>query len=308
MTLLLTALTPRHIVQVSDRRVVWQKNDQIVKTEDSYVKAVLTSSFACSYTGLANLGSGDTADWIATVLSDHTTDPDRGITSLMQAATQQLSRRTGDNQKLGIVCAGWIVKSETKRFMPRATVISNFGASSINHEFQAQTISVHAGRLSCVFPQGQIVHQEELDVINRTVEKLCESGRDSARAIAQALTETVRMVARSPSRSPYVSEDVLVSSLPRPDLLKGLLVVGKLVEDYWSVTCIPRGKTRIEQHGGPIIVGHKAAIQALPPEDRPPGEGLFVGARIVRKPEFSGALSCVILTNPPLGHAWGWPG
>jgi hypothetical protein len=135
-------------------------------------------------------------------------------------------------------------------------------------------------------------------------------GRDTARAIAQSLTETIRTVAKSADRRTYVSDDVLVTSLPRPDLVSAQLVVGTLVEDYWSVTNISAGDSRRERPGGPIIVGHKAAIQALQPEDGPPAEegAIAVGARFVRVPEHDGAIVACIITDPPLGEAWGWPG
>ena len=61
--------------------------------------------------------------------------------------------------------------------------------------------------------------------VNRDVENLCKSDRDTARAIAQVLTETIRHIARSPDRKALVSEDVLITSLPRPDLLRSHVVV-----------------------------------------------------------------------------------
>jgi hypothetical protein len=138
--------------------------------------------------------------------------------------------------------------------------------------------------------------------------ELSKSGRDTARSIAQVLTETIREVARSADRRDLVSEEVLITSLPRFDLLRDRLIVGVLVEDFWSVTCIAAGESRREQHGGPIIVGRKAAIQALPPSDAPSGAGLFVGGRIIRKPEQNGSIMMLLITDPPLGQAWGWPG
>jgi len=176
--------------------------------------------------------------------------------------------------------------------------------------FAVQQITAATGRLSAVHPAGQLLHRDELASINRTVEGLCVSGRATPRALAQVLTELVRSVSRGrDARAQRVSEDTLVISMPRPDLVRGNFVVGRLVDDYPSVTHIPKGESRMERHGGPIIVGRNAAVQALPSEDRPPDtDGEFVGLRIIRKPGAGSGLTALILTNPPLGAAWGWPG
>lgn len=309
MTLLLTALTPERIIQVSDRRIVLRYPSGREEPRERHVKAIITQRFACSYTGIANLGNGDTADWIATELSDHVNDQDGGIASLGEAARRALAARNAANQRLDIVCAGWIQERGSNFIKPRATIITNYSPDvGVSPEFSIVTINVKERRSSCVFPAGQPLHQQELKWVNRQAERLCQDGIATARAIAQILTECIRSVARSHDRGTYVSEDVLISSLPRPDLLSGHLVVGKLVEDYWSVTCINAGESRAERHGGPIIVGDRAAIQALPPEGQPPGAGSFCGARLVRAPQCTGSIAVILLTNPPLGQAWGWPG
>jgi len=171
------------------------------------------------------------------------------------------------DQVLEIVFAGWLPR-EGHEVIPIAMVVSNLPG-----RFAVTPISIRANRPSAVIPIGQRITQEELAGVNRAVKRLCDSDRDTARSIAQVLTELVRTVARSPTRRTYVSDDVLVTSLPREDLLSGGLVVGKLVEDWWPVTNIIGGSSRLERHGGPILVAKGAVIQALPPEDGPPGPG-----------------------------------
>ncbi|HKC98997.1 MAG TPA: hypothetical protein VKG20_13245 [Methylomirabilota bacterium] len=306
MTQILTALTPRHIVQVSDRRVVWtdKSSGEVTRQRDGYVKAVITPSFACSYTGIADLGGRDTAEWLAVTLSDHVNDLDGGVRALATTAEQATDPPYFQNRPLAIVCAGWTQRGSA--VVPLLTVINKPPSGQRTTLAQGKIAN---GRMSCVVPAGQYLHKDELARVNRDVENLCKSDRDTARAIAQVLTKAIRHVARSPDRKAVVSEDVLITSLPRRDLLRSQLVVGALVEDFWSVTCIPAGESRKEHHGGPIIVGNKAAIQALPPGEGPPGGGIFTGSKIIRLPEREGAgLSLFILTDPPLGQAWGWPG
>lgn len=303
MTQLLTALTPRHIVQVSDRRVVWiDKHGKVTRQQNSYIKAVITRSFACSYTGIADLGAGDTAEWVAVTLSDHVNEMDGGIRALATTVEQAVDTPYFRDRGLAIVCTGWTQTGSA--VVPLLTVINKQSGQPI-------TLSqgrIANARMSCVVPAGQYLHRDELARVNRDVENLCKSDRATARAIAQVLTETIRHIARSPDRKALVSEDVLITSLPRPDLLRSHVVVGALVEDFWSVTCIPAGESRREQHGGPIIVGHKAAIQALPPQADQPGGGIFTGGKFIRVPEDEGTGVRMYILDPPLGQAWGWPG
>ena len=301
MTLILTALTPSHVIQVSDRRVVWLEQNTVTRKQDGYIKAVITPRFACSYTGIADLG-GDTAHWLAIALSDHVADPDGGVRALTTMAQQAVDTPRFRDRDLAIVCAGWV-----QRGAAYAAKLTLLNKTPQRPTFEITSIDITSGRQSCVFPIGQPLYADELASVSRQTEQLCKSGRDTARAIAQVLTETIRHVARSADRRELVSEEVLITSLPRIDRTRGRLVVGELVEDFWSVTCIPAGESRREQHGGPIIVGDKAAIQALPPEDAPPGDGVFVGGKIIRKPQDRRSLVVCILTNP-LRQAWGWPG
>lgn len=166
MTLILTALTPQHIVQVSDRRFVWtDSSGQIVKHEDGNIKAVITPGFACSYTGLAKLGTGDTAEWIAIELSDHILDPDGGISALLTAAQQEVKRQTTPQRPLAIVCAGW-GRSQPGSIESRIMVITNFAEDirGTPHDFVIQMISLRKERQSLVYSKGQPLHSSELNL------------------------------------------------------------------------------------------------------------------------------------------------
>lgn len=308
MTLLLTALTPNHVVQVSDRRLTWPDGS----FKDGFVKAVVTPRFACTYTGLA----GDTAKWIARRLASHFGEEDGGFDALARDLALACRSMGFVGRPLAVVSCGWIVRDSAP--FPVVRVISNFDPHAavidVQRAFGFVNFETQPDRLSSVIPLGQSVYPNELSRVVRNVEGLCRSGRDSARAIAQVLTEAVRGVARSSAlphdrREPTVSEDVLVVSLPRPDRLSGPMVVGKLVDDWWSVTSIPAGESRAERHGGPIVVGDHAAIRPLEAHERPPGaDGEFNGLELVVRPRDGGGVSAAFLTDPPLGAAWGWPG
>jgi hypothetical protein len=101
MTLVLSALTPRQLVQVSDRRVVFRYPSGKETLRDGHVKAVITQGFACSYSGVADLG-GDTADWLAVLLSDHAEAPDGGISMIGPAAEKELAKRGLSDEPLWV--------------------------------------------------------------------------------------------------------------------------------------------------------------------------------------------------------------
>jgi hypothetical protein len=314
MTLLLTATTPDHIVQVSDRRLSWPNG----RLKDGFVKGIVTQAFACSYTGVAELG-GDTAKWIARILATHAHDPDGGLDALRASATSALNKRRYAGMPLAIVVVGWVIAGPT--ILPRIRVISNFDVlkplgGAVEQTFKL--VHLHPSRptrLSGVFSAGQLMSPHEMATLDRALERLCVSGRASARAVAQLLTEWIRGISRASQRAydtrqPTVSEDVLIVSLPRPDRCRGGLLVGRLVDDWWSVTSVPAGESRQERPGGPIIVGPGAAMRALEPHEGPPGPSdLSGGAEVIMKGDGpGGGFTLYLLTNPPLGAAWGWPG
>jgi hypothetical protein len=310
MTLILTALTPRYIVQVSDRRVVGGGQQW-----DGHIKAVVTNRIACAYTGVADLDAGtgtpkfdnDTAYWVAMALSDLANEQDRPITELALATEQAMKSARYDGRWVSLVCAGWTPTEADPE--PVAIVITAWG-------FDASTGSTRPAEIvwiknrkppSVVLPVPRWLTDKEVADLNDEVRDRCNSGGYTARALAQVLTRWVREISQSSTeRQEAISEDVIVTSLPRPDLLAGNAVLGELAEDYYSVIHIPAGPDFIERHGGPLIVGEQAVLRALPPEESPPGDEPFVGAEIVRAPR-EGHEIVVSMTRAGV-VGWGWPG
>jgi hypothetical protein len=312
VTLVLTALTPSHIVQVSDRRVVRRWPSGRIDKLDGRIKAIITPVFACSYTGSAILGGVDTGEWIATILSDHVTDHDGGLEALRVAAGAELANRQLNDHPLAIACVGWTPGDKDPE--PLLVALANFDVRDYTASRTSQDLTVFnvrrkKGRRTLVFPLGQPLLTTEMVSVNRSLRRLVVSARATSRSLAQVLRETVQVVARSPDRKDFVSEDVLVTALPRPDLLRVELVAGKLENNIRSVTRIAPGPSRREEQGGPLMVGNGAVWAALTPEEGPPGGGVAVAGRWVRVPAKKDAESAMyILTDPPVGPAWGFPG
>ncbi len=152
MTLVLSALTPRHIVQVSDRRVVLRYRSGGETKRDGHVKAVVTQQFACSYTGVADL-AGDTAELACHLpVRPHRRASSGGIESLGAAAGKDCAARGLVGEALAIVCVGWTEHEQQPVLI--ATVVSNFGPHGIEQRFEVTQITIPEGRPSAVFPTG----------------------------------------------------------------------------------------------------------------------------------------------------------
>jgi hypothetical protein len=313
MTLILTALTPNHIVQVSDRRVVQLWPSGRIEKFEGRIKAVITPVFSCSYTGSAELGGTDTAEWIALTLSDHVRDEDGGLEAVRVAAPEELRRIGRSTERLAIAFVGW-TPAAVNTAEPLLIVLANFdirdySALPSSPAFTRFDLRRRQGRRTMVFPLGQPLTPTELVAASRAVRRLVESERATPRSIAQVLRETIQLVARSRDRTDFVSEDVLVTSDPRPDLLRFAFVAGKLETNMRSVTRIPPGPARREEQGGPLIVGDGGVWASLTPEEGPPGGGVFAGSRWIRVPTREGTTAHInIVTDPPVGPAWGFPG
>jgi hypothetical protein len=279
---------------------------------DGHVKAIVTARFSCSYTGVANLG-GDSAEWIASKFATCDHDKHDWLMNLAGALTTAFRTRRHAGLAHAVAAVGWVPQglpfaSVPTGFSPLMTVVSNFDPSAppraVVPDFLLTEMTVAPGRLCAVVPLGQTLTPDELKNVNRAVKRLCVSKRDTPRAIAQVLVECVRQVARAgDTRSLYVSQEVLITSWPRPDLLRDRLVIGKLIDGYVSVTFVPAGSSRRELPGGPILVGRGVAIEALTPEDGPPGPGEGPAMRIVKRTP-GASFELWFLTDPPLGAAW----
>jgi len=296
----------------SDRRLTWDDGTH----RDGFVKAILTPGLALTYTGVATLG-GDTAKWIARHLTRHALDPDGGLEPLAKLLGRTFAHPRYEGRRHAVLACGWI-KQETA-FQPCAGLVSNFdpwnqGAGEAWPEFRTVYRVPNPMSLPQVVPLGASMRRSESVSVVRSIERLCSSRRGTVRAVAQVLAEGVRTVSRATSRDhdsrpPTVSEEVLVVALPRPDLRRSSLIVGQLRNDYCSVTSTFGSGSRLEAPGGPILVGPGAAIRALEPHESPGStEAAGVAMEILCGPPSGGHLSCFILTNPPVGPAWGWPG
>jgi hypothetical protein len=70
LTIIVTALLPDHVIQVSDRKLTWSVGTKVVRQEDRWNKATVFGDWATiAYTGPARLSDQRTDQWITETIS-----------------------------------------------------------------------------------------------------------------------------------------------------------------------------------------------------------------------------------------------
>lgn len=104
MTLILSCLTPKYIVQVSDRRLTWP--DGRVFDETANKAIVFHGRAAIAYTGIALIGSQRTDEWIADQILDCTGVQD-AIDTLKAALDERIVQLSAPNRGLTVCLDLW---------------------------------------------------------------------------------------------------------------------------------------------------------------------------------------------------------
>jgi len=104
MTLILSCLTPKYIVQVSDRRLTWPDGKI---ADDAANKAIVFHGNACfAYTGIAQIGAQRTDEWITNNLLDQP-NIQQAIDHLKSALDAEICKLRAPNRHLTVVIDLW---------------------------------------------------------------------------------------------------------------------------------------------------------------------------------------------------------
>ncbi len=121
MTLILTAITPNSIVQVSDMRLTNTATWEVV--DETTAKTVVYEGRAMwAFAGPACMGNQPTAVWLASVLADN--GPDEIVNAIGRSADSILRRYPERARRLAVVAAGW--HGSPDALSPRYRQIANF--------------------------------------------------------------------------------------------------------------------------------------------------------------------------------------
>ena len=122
MTLILTAMTRRSVIQVADMRLT---NVRTGKVEDEATAKMVTHAgrFVLSFAGPASMGREPTARWMTRVLSG-VQDPGEILAALGESAERIVRQYPPNIRGLAIVGAGW--SGEPGRAEPTYIQLTNF--------------------------------------------------------------------------------------------------------------------------------------------------------------------------------------
>jgi hypothetical protein len=266
MTLILSLLTPHHVIQVSDRRLVWLRSGGAVRHDDEKNKAVLfCGRLSFAFTGLAELGREErrTDLWLAGVLAEFVRQAETGVLQHGQEAAlgfiaarateefrRPLIRRLSTGLKRhAFVGVGW-ARFEGEQFAPYLNYISNFHSEDGQALGCARdSFTVHVRALApseggYLLDLGQELGEGEKEALTRELATTQREGGGSE-PMVELLAEKVREVG---SRNRLVGRGLLATVLPRAS--------------------VKAGSTEVFALSGPPMPEHQTFLYVPPDEDQ----------------------------------------
>lgn len=272
MTLILSCLTDRYAIQVSDRRLTLQ--DGSVYDDDSNKAILVNGRIAFGYTGLAFLDNGRirTDDWFLDALIDsHKANPKASpmdtFKFVAELATQALSNidTKPEFKRLAFIGIGWLRSKVRNGFVPIYLTISNCHDSKgrwisrAQPEFSVLIDSPPDNLPVTLKADGQPLGNNELR--NRVYRLLntCVKGELSPRTMSRILVAAIRHVASS---NPLVGKNLIVSSIPKESVrLSTFSLTGREpLKHCQTFTYVPEN-TSMRVEYGPHVFYHGNAIK-----------------------------------------------
>jgi hypothetical protein len=152
MTLILTAMTRRSVIQVADMRLTDVRTGKVA--DESTAKMVTSAGrFVLSFAGPASMGREPTARWMTRVLSG-VRDPGEILVALAESADRIVKRYPANTRGLAVVGAGWSDEPED----PKPTYIQltnfDFGSGALLPRFRASRAELKPSEKVLLFSAG----------------------------------------------------------------------------------------------------------------------------------------------------------
>ncbi len=274
MTLILTCLAHKHIVQVADRRLTMP--DGALYDDDTNKAVFYCGRVAVAYTGLALMEGKPTAEWIGACMKD-ALGTESAMNRVAERAEHHLKRTNGRDKRLAVVATGWATLQGAQPLRPFICVASNFMTDSWEwrpsayEQMVVRTIFLGENSSHLVFSAGQNLTRGEVVNINHLVRRAVEHGA-TASALARILGNMVQSVAcGDDDRAGRVGRGMIIHLLSRKALVEGRsLIVTPLTPDAHSFIYISReGRTNPFQ--GAVIACNGALLTDFGGGTIPPG-------------------------------------
>jgi hypothetical protein len=264
VTLVLSMITREWVVQVSDRRLVWFEDGQVVRHDDERNKAVVwCSRLVFGYTGLAQLGMERRTDlWLAARLAEidgagapsGQVDQARLLAQLADRCTTyfdgpRVRRIEPTLRRHAFAAVGWARFSGEMDLSPYIGVVSNFEAGNdperptAERRFRLALIRLGRHRDFQISAVGSRPSPAEVERLVETVSQT----RGDVNAAVELLATKVREVA---GRVATVGRGLMINLLPRSAIQAGQA-------EHMLLLSGPQEGTQTFLH--------------VPPDDEPPG-------------------------------------
>ena len=206
MTLILSCLTPKFIVQVSDRRLTWPDGRV---ADDSANKAIIFHDRVCfAYTGIAQIGAQRTDEWITDQLL-HQTSLQQAIDHLKSALDATICKLRAPNRHLTVVIDLWGTQTPDVPERPWSIALSNY-IDPVTRKYTEQPLPIFQqfnqtlpeGKGYAFLPLGQNLN---MDIYRAMIRNLVRAMRHAGdlpttllpNTVGRFMQEAVLRVARS---------------------------------------------------------------------------------------------------------------
>ena len=209
MTLILTAMTRRSVIQVADMRLTNVRTGR-VEDESTAKMVAFAGRFVLSFAGPASMGREPTAEWMTRVLSG-VQDPAEILGTLAASAERIVRHYPPHVRGLAVVGAGW--SGEPDRPEPIYIQLTNFdfGSGALLPRFQASRVELKSNEKVLLLSAGVPVSETQVSEVQQLMRR--RAGRREERP-AELVAMMVRLARSVAFGQRTVGTRFLVTSIP----------------------------------------------------------------------------------------------
>jgi hypothetical protein len=209
VTLILTAMTRRSVVQVADMRLTNVRTGRV--TDEATAKMVVYAGrLVLSFAGTACMGSEPTAQWMTNVLAG-IEDPDEILTTLARSAERIVSRYPADIRRLAVVGAGWLGHPDRPRPIYLEVTNFDFQSGALLDRFQTSATELGPNEKVLLMCAGVDIPGSLVDDVQKLMSLRADRREERPAEFVTMLLRLARVVAAT---NRTVGRDMLVASLP----------------------------------------------------------------------------------------------
>jgi SEC-C motif len=279
VTLLLSVVTPRYVMQASDRRVVsLSDSGSVIDADDEQNKAIFVAErMTFAYTGHARIDREDTAEFFQGVMARSLATGRSVEDSLATVGTMSAgyfrSLRADTDRHHSFVGVGWEGRPphDGPPFIAwTSNAIDENGErlSAPQEQFATHYRRLAAGEAFALVTAGAVLPEDALSRLNAQLAFLTGDGDDPA-AVGLVLVEAIREQA---AENDAVGSGVMINCIPRSPGPPGgdIIFVGDAPKlDVRTFAYVPADAVPAYEYLGPLVVtsdGHRMAdFIATPP-------------------------------------------